>query len=277
MRGIATRVRFATEGERTVLRFRLDIEGEIIPVEMRGPEIWGDLDEGDTIELPDSLSVTTGDATVRPSRITNHTTKSVVMVRDPTWLGRGKALLSSQPVPAAVGAITTAFVGVLLRPNSGQQAPTQPGQTSQSISIPLPFKTTTTALGTSTSTSSTRPESTSSSRPTSTRTSPGPTTTRGETSTSRGTTTSEETSTSIASSTTSASTVTTVPLPTDGGGPDLTNIVLVVFISIAALGYVVYQAVGRLERHESLRPLLLSLGFGFLFAVVVLAAVFSIT
>lgn len=50
--GIVSKIRTSSEGGKTVLRFRLEVmDGHLIPIEVRGDEIRGDVDVGDKVAV----------------------------------------------------------------------------------------------------------------------------------------------------------------------------------------------------------------------------------
>jgi hypothetical protein len=117
MNGIARRVRSATEGQKIVLRFRLETaEGRTVPIELRGVEIRGDLAEGDRIEVQAGVTVR-GDAAVRLPRIMNLTTDSTVEAWNPSALHQARSLVGKEALSAAIGAGVTFTIGGLLRIN----------------------------------------------------------------------------------------------------------------------------------------------------------------
>jgi hypothetical protein len=115
MNGIARRVRSATEGQKIVLRFRLETaEGRTVPIELRGVEIRGDLDEGDMIEVSAGVTMQ-GDTAVRLTQIMNLTTDSTVEAWNPSTLHQARSLVGKEALTAAVGAGVTLTIGGLLR------------------------------------------------------------------------------------------------------------------------------------------------------------------
>ena len=129
MNGIARRVRSAAEGQKIVLRFRLETaEGRTVPIELRGVEIRGDLAEGDRIEVQAGVTVR-GDAAVRLPRIMNLTTDSTVEAWNPSALHQARSLVGKEALSAAIGAGVTFTIGGLLRINHEQS----PSPTTASI------------------------------------------------------------------------------------------------------------------------------------------------
>jgi hypothetical protein len=148
MNGIARRVRSATEGQKIVLRFRLETaEGRTVPIELRGVEIRGDLDEGDRIEIPAAILIH-GDATLRLSHIMNLSTDSTVEAWNPSALNQARTLVGREALSATVGAGVTLTIGGLLK--VGQKGSPSPTTSSR----PAPGTTTTLVPSDTTPTSS---------------------------------------------------------------------------------------------------------------------------
>ena len=114
--GVARRVRIDNEGAGCVLRFVVEThDGDLVPVEMRGREVLGVLDDGDRVSF-DRASSATG--TARPQSIANLSTNAEVEVSVPGRLDRWSGVvglrdvrteLISALVTATVGAFTNAF------------------------------------------------------------------------------------------------------------------------------------------------------------------------
>ena len=112
--GVARLVRKETEGSGTVLRFRLDREdGILIPIELRGGDIRGDLESGDKVEI--SIKEKDADETaIRLKRILNLSTGYNVEVLDRSRSGRIASFVSENASTAAIAALVTAGVSFLL-------------------------------------------------------------------------------------------------------------------------------------------------------------------
>lgn len=129
VKGIARQVRSATEGQKTVLRFRLETpEGRSAPVELRGAEIRGDIGEGDTVEL--SVPATAQGHVVRLSQVMNLTTNCIVEAWNPSVLYQARNLVAKEALSAVVGAGATMAVGGLLRVGQSKPATSSPATTS---------------------------------------------------------------------------------------------------------------------------------------------------
>jgi hypothetical protein len=130
MKGPARRVRSATEGQKIVLRFRLETsEGRAVPVELRGAEIHGDLDEGDIIEVPTEVAGQ-GDALVHLQQVRNLTTGSLVRAWNPSRIQQARSLAGKEILSATVGAGVTLTIGGLQRIGQDDQPPNQTSSTS---------------------------------------------------------------------------------------------------------------------------------------------------
>jgi hypothetical protein len=220
MKGIARRVRLAAEGQKTVLRFRLETaEGRNVSVELRGREIRGDLDDGDTVELSVAVAIQ-GHAVVRPSEVMNLTTDSVVQAWNPPLLHQAGTLVAKEALSAVVGAGATLTVGGLLR--VGREEP--------------------------------NPRATNVSQTSSPSTS-GPSTSSTNTSSTSGTTT-------------------RTIIITPAAGPPPTFYIVPILLTVLAFAiYVAIRVWRRRRRRESLLPLLLALGVGFILALLFLGLI----
>lgn len=112
--GTARRVRIQDEGVDTVLRFVLESDQtpNSIPVEMRGQQILGILNEDDRVSLSVEGSVRDQDGVARPQQIQNLTVQSRVRVSRSRWPSRVvTSPLASAIISAIVGSITTVIAG----------------------------------------------------------------------------------------------------------------------------------------------------------------------
>jgi hypothetical protein len=129
--GVARRVRIDNEGAGCVLRFVVETdEGGLVPVEMRGREVLGVLDDGDRVRFDRAPSAA---GTARPRRVANLSTNAEVEVPVPGRLDRWSGVvglrdvrtaLISALVTATVGAFTNAFESgepTSAQPNSGKR------------------------------------------------------------------------------------------------------------------------------------------------------------
>lgn len=110
--GVARRVRIDDEAGGCVLRFVVETdEGSLVPVEMRGREVLGVLDDGDRVAF-DRGSPSTG--TARPQRVANLSTNAEVEVSVPGRLRRWSGVVGLRDVRTAlISALVTATVGAL--------------------------------------------------------------------------------------------------------------------------------------------------------------------
>ena len=114
MDGVARLVRKETEGSSTVLRFRLDrADGILIPIELRGDDIRGDLESGDKVEIF-IKEKDADDTAIRLKRILNLSTGYNVQVLDRSRSGRIGSFVSENASTAAIAALVTAGVSFLL-------------------------------------------------------------------------------------------------------------------------------------------------------------------
>jgi hypothetical protein len=112
--GVARRVRIDDEAGGCVLRFVVDTgEGGLVPVEMRGREVLGVLDDGDRVAF-DRASWATG--TARPERVVNLSTNADVEVSVPGRLDRLSGVVGLRDLRTAViSALVTATVGAIAK------------------------------------------------------------------------------------------------------------------------------------------------------------------
>jgi hypothetical protein len=130
MKGTARHVRPGPEGQKSVLRFRLETaEGQAVPVELRGAEIRGDVYEGDIIEVPAEVAGQ-GDAPVQLRQVRNLTTGSLVRAWDPSRIQQARSLVGREALSATVGAGVTLAVGGLQRIGQHDHPPNQTSSTS---------------------------------------------------------------------------------------------------------------------------------------------------
>ena len=137
MEGVARRVRIDNEGAGCVLRFVVETdEGGLVPVEMRGREVLGVLDDGDRVRFDRAPSAV---GTARPRRVANLSTNAEVEVTVPGRLDRWSGVvglrdvrtaLISALVTATVGAFTNAFRG---RPTNAQPTPGERSEPSHAL------------------------------------------------------------------------------------------------------------------------------------------------
>lgn len=155
MNGIARNVRITSEGQKAVLRFRIETsepERKVIPVEMRGTEIRGDIHEGDEIQV-DASREEPGDATVRPVQIYNMTTFAVVQAWSPPFFRAIPMQIGQRAIDFLVTTFLGAFIGYIgfqLKGSRSEGAPV-PSSTvyvppSTSPNTTLPDGTTTTTI-----------------------------------------------------------------------------------------------------------------------------------
>ncbi len=130
--GIASRVRTDAEGSGCVLRFVVETEeGRRVPVEMRGREVLGVLDEGDRVRFAGGP---TESGTARPRSIENLTTAATVEVPASGRFDRISGVVGLRDLRAAlISALVTVGVGSVVSVfDSGgpsEQTPTGTGQT----------------------------------------------------------------------------------------------------------------------------------------------------
>jgi hypothetical protein len=111
--GIASRVRIDTEGSGRVLRFVVDTDdGRRVPVEMRGREVLGVLDDGDRVRF---AAAHTASGTACPRRVDNLTTAAAVEVPAAGRLDRVSGAVGLRDVRTAlISALVTVGVGSLV-------------------------------------------------------------------------------------------------------------------------------------------------------------------
>ncbi len=114
MNGVAHQVSKETEGSSTVWRFRFDRgDGSVIPIELRGDDVRGDLTSGDEVEI--SINEKDVDETaIRLKRIVNLSTGYNVQVWDKSAINRIVDFTSQNVVTAAIAALVTAGMSFLL-------------------------------------------------------------------------------------------------------------------------------------------------------------------
>ena len=102
-----------------VLRFRLDIgQGQLLPVEMRGEEVRGDLLDGEKVAL-DLPRRTKVDVAVSPKRILNLSTGYEVRVWQRSRLRRITSWITEHAVPTAISAAISAAITAVLKRSLG--------------------------------------------------------------------------------------------------------------------------------------------------------------
>jgi hypothetical protein len=95
-------------------------EGGLVPVEMRGREVLGVLDDGDRVAV-DRASPT---GTARPRRVENLTTNAAVEVSVPRRLDRWSGAVGLRDVRTAlISALVTATVGALTNAFESKSTP----------------------------------------------------------------------------------------------------------------------------------------------------------
>lgn len=129
--GVARRVRTDNEGGGCVLRFVVETEDAgLVPVEMRGREVLGVLDDGDRVSFDRGSS----SGTARPQRVANLSTNAEVEVSVPGRLGRWSGAVGLRDVRTAlISALVTATVGALtnaFESNNTPSATPAPGKES---------------------------------------------------------------------------------------------------------------------------------------------------
>jgi hypothetical protein len=129
VQGLVTQVREGAEGSRSVLRFVLvAADASRHPVEIRGDQIRGFVNDGDVVRVESLPWVVPPDGVLRPQRLHNLTTASRVEAKQRTLPLR---VLSSLPAligSAFVGAAVTALINVLISsPDSGSVHSVAPG------------------------------------------------------------------------------------------------------------------------------------------------------
>jgi hypothetical protein len=114
MNGVAYQVSKETEGSSTVWRFRFDRgDGSVIPIELRGDDVRGDLTSGDEVEI--SINEKDVDETaIQLKRIVNLSTGYNVQVWDKSAINRIVDFTSQNVVTAAIAALVTAGMSFLL-------------------------------------------------------------------------------------------------------------------------------------------------------------------
>jgi hypothetical protein len=129
LEGKVGKLRFEREGSnRVVMRFVLHGDGgETRPVEMRGEELRGVIDEGDRIAVADQPGILgTRDATLRPAQIRNLTTSGIVEMWKPGRVRRllhaiGVTEIKSAAISASVGGVIAIAISSLF--STGPEAP----------------------------------------------------------------------------------------------------------------------------------------------------------
>jgi hypothetical protein len=117
MKGIARLVRSRNEGEKTILRFRIEVaKDRLVPVELRGVEIRGDLAEGDEVELPQD-DCEEGDTGIQPSRVVNLTTSTIIVAWNPPL--RRRVFKYANGIIAAAAALSGLLAGLIQLANGG--------------------------------------------------------------------------------------------------------------------------------------------------------------
>ena len=114
MNGVAYQVSKETEGSSIVWRFRFDCgDGSVIPIELRGDDVRGNLTSGDRIEISVNEK-DVDDTAIRLKRIANLTTGYNVQVWDKSAIKRIAGFISDNIVTAAIAALVTAGTSFLL-------------------------------------------------------------------------------------------------------------------------------------------------------------------
>jgi hypothetical protein len=115
MEGAATRVKLDQEGSACVLRFvLLADDGAATAVEMRGTEIRGVLDDGDRVLIDPPAAGGDGDGVLRPRRLRNQTTTSLVSVWEPPLYSRIGGKVATLLISTAISTLVTFALGLIL-------------------------------------------------------------------------------------------------------------------------------------------------------------------
>ncbi len=110
--GIVKTVRVDQEGQATVLRLVVESRNEDIPVEMRGSEIRGVLEIGDQIVFKGS-GKRGRDGVIRPKKLINKTTNSIVEVKSPNIIARFFRFVFSFVFSLISGVLTAGIASII--------------------------------------------------------------------------------------------------------------------------------------------------------------------
>jgi hypothetical protein len=116
LEGTAQNVRTEQEQADVVLRFVVSTASARVPVEMRGAQILGVLNDGDQILVDDRRD---RDGVIRPKTVQNLSTNSIVQMRGPNPLSTFASFLLSVVFSVATGALSTVLVGLIGRGEEG--------------------------------------------------------------------------------------------------------------------------------------------------------------
>lgn len=126
MEGTATRVKLDQEAGACVLRFVLVADdAAATAVEMRGAEIRGVLGDGDRVRIDPPAADGDGDGVLRPRRVRNQTTNSLVSAWEPPFHKRVGGRFATLVISTAISTVVASALGLIFGGGSpeGERAP----------------------------------------------------------------------------------------------------------------------------------------------------------
>jgi hypothetical protein len=112
LEGTAQNVRTEQEQANVVLRFVVSTANERVPVEMRGVQILGVLNDGDQILVEGRRD---RDGVIRPKTVRNLSTNSTVQMRGPNPISTLASFVFSVAFSVFTGALSTVLIGLIGR------------------------------------------------------------------------------------------------------------------------------------------------------------------